>query len=49
MFSRKIPFIRKSKKSDINKEVIEHIEDTKRKMKEKVPQLSKVRKLKGSE
>ena len=35
MSERKFPFICKSKKGDINKEVIEHNEDTKRKMKEK--------------
>ena len=49
MVRKKIPFIRKSKKGDINKEVIEQIEDTKRKMNEKIPQLSKVKKQKGSE
>ncbi|MHA2175977.1 MAG: hypothetical protein ACXABI_14200 [Candidatus Hodarchaeales archaeon] len=38
MFIRKPPSIRKSKKGDINKEVIEQIKDTKRKMKEKIPQ-----------
>ena len=38
MSIRKPPFIRKSKKGDINKEVIEEIKDTKRKMKEKIPQ-----------
>ncbi len=38
MFIRKPPFIRKSKKGDLNKEVIEQIKDTKRKMKEKIPQ-----------
>ncbi len=41
MFRKKPPFIRKSKKGDINKEVIEQIEDTKRKMKEKIPRTSK--------
>ena len=49
MFRRNFPFIRKSKKGDINKEVIEHIEDTKRKMKEKIRHLSKDKKQKDSE
>jgi hypothetical protein len=37
MFVRKPPFSRRSKKGDINKEIIEQIKDTKRKMKEKIP------------
>ncbi|MHA1226790.1 MAG: hypothetical protein ACTSPV_08630 [Candidatus Hodarchaeales archaeon] len=37
-FSKKTPSKRFSKKADINKEVIEHIKETKRKMKEKIPQ-----------
>ena len=41
MFFKKNPTPRQTKKLDINKEVIEHIKDTKRKMKEKIPQSSK--------
>ncbi len=40
MFFKKSPSSRKLKKLDINKEVIEHIKETKRKMKEKIPQSS---------
>jgi hypothetical protein len=40
MFFRKNPSSRHSKKANINKEVIEHIKDTKRKLKEKIPQSS---------
>ncbi len=38
-YQKKPPF-RKTRKEDINKEVIEHIKDTKRKMKKKIPQSS---------
>ncbi len=38
MFDRKPSFKRRSKKGDINKEVIENIEETKRKLKERIPQ-----------
>jgi hypothetical protein len=41
MFFRKMPSNRPIKKGDINKEVIEQIKETKRKMKEKIPQSSK--------
>jgi hypothetical protein len=49
MFKKRAPFIRKSKKGDINKEVIEQIEDTKRKMKEKIPRTLKVKEQQESE
>ncbi len=38
MFIRKPPFTRKLQKGDLNKEVLKQIKDTKRKMKEKIPQ-----------
>ncbi|MHA2307510.1 MAG: hypothetical protein ACXACU_19185 [Candidatus Hodarchaeales archaeon] len=41
MFFKKMPSNRPIKKGDINKEVIEQIKETKRKMKEKIPQSSK--------
>ena len=41
MSFKKRPSSRPIKKVDINKEVIEHIKETKRKMKEKIPQSSK--------
>jgi hypothetical protein len=36
MSFKKPPSIRKGKKSNINKEVIEHLEETERRMKEKI-------------
>ena len=41
MYNRKNPFVRRIKKGDINKEVIENIKETKRKLKEKIPQRSR--------
>ena len=38
MYDRKNPNGRRMKKGDINKEVIENIQETKRKLKEKIPQ-----------
>ncbi len=49
MFRKRSPFIRKPKKGDIDKEVIEQIEDTKRKMKEKIPRTSKEKEQEESE
>ena len=40
MFFKKNPSSRQVKKLDINKEVIENIKETKRKLKEKIPQCS---------
>ena len=44
MYNRKPPFRRNIKKGDINKEAIENIEDTKRKLKEKIPQQARKKK-----
>ena len=41
MYNRKKPSVRRIKKGDINKEVIENIKETKRKLKEKIPQRSR--------
>lgn len=49
MFNKKNSLNRKLKKANINKEVIEHIKDTKRKMKEKIPQASKKEERKESQ
>lgn len=41
MVDKKKQFIGKLKKANINKDVIEHLKDTERKMKEKIPQAGK--------
>ena len=46
MYDRKPPFKKQIKKGDLNKEVIESIEETKRKLKEKIPQQPPKRKQK---